>query len=143
MDGSFGEYNEKVLGLIGIKRRRGANCPKPAGMNTPAIRAKMDAFFADEEAVKTMMQELNDRAALRAKEDPTFIPESMKADAFMCLTLALLRESWMSSDIKVLIFHGMRHNMKELGYSEDEMEDFNEALAKVTEKLLVKNSFMG
>ena len=67
----------------------------------------------------------------------------MRADAFMCLTLAVMGEWMLSSATKELMFDSMGRKLREFGYSEEEMKNFAEALNEAYQKFATYNDFMG
>lgn len=71
------------------------------------------------------------------------IPDSMIKDAFPALALALLQEFMMSTDTKHMIFFGMIHNLKQMGYSEEELNEFRKAISECFKKFHKPNGFMG
>lgn len=66
----------------------------------------------------------------------------MRADAFAAMTVAMLQEFFMSSDIKsIILMSTLRHLEKK--YNEDEMEVFRTAMIEIVNKYTKKNGFMG
>jgi hypothetical protein len=77
------------------------------------------------------------------KETLSGISVEMRADAFMCLALALFGEWMISSDSKVLIFAQMFTMLEALDYPEEDLAKFTVALNNAYEKFHKPNSFMG
>lgn len=70
-------------------------------------------------------------------------PDHMMKDAFAALSLAILGEFWLSGDTKALIFYAMIGNLEKMGYSEEELNNFKEAVNKAYKTFHKPNSFMG
>jgi len=71
------------------------------------------------------------------------IPENMVKDAFPALALAILQEYFLSGDTKKFMFYGMLSNLKKMGYSENEIEDFKKGVNECFAKFHKPNGFMG
>ena len=64
-------------------------------------------------------------------------------DAFVALSLSLMREMFLSSDTKYFIFLGMKHNLEEMGYDAKSIKTFLEAVDKARANHTTVNNFMG
>lgn len=71
------------------------------------------------------------------------IPDKMMRDAFMALSVSIFQEFFLSSDTKFFLFNGMKVNLQEMGYSDEEMKDFVDAFNEAVKQFNQKNSFMG
>lgn len=63
--------------------------------------------------------------------------------AYISLMLSMLKEPFMSSDLKFLIIRGSFSRLKEMGYSDEQIDIYKEKLKKVVELNIEVNSFMG
>jgi hypothetical protein len=63
--------------------------------------------------------------------------------AYISLTLSLLEEPFMSSDLKFLIIRGSFSYLKNMGYSDEEIEVYASKLREIVKENIVVNSFMG
>lgn len=63
--------------------------------------------------------------------------------AYISLMLSMLKEPFMSSDLKFLIIKGSFSRLEEMGYSEEQIDIYKEKLKKVVELNIEVNSFMG
>ena len=64
-------------------------------------------------------------------------------DAFMVVTLSMLKEPFLSSDCKQLILYRAIGMLEELGYSEEDIDVFREKLNEVIKHQMTVNNFMG
>ena len=71
------------------------------------------------------------------------IPEKMTKDGFAALALSILQDMFISSDMKIMIFEGMLHNLKMMNYSKEDVETFRVAVNEAYKKFHTPNSFMG
>lgn len=71
------------------------------------------------------------------------IPDAMMRDAFIALSLSVLRDGWISSDTKYFIFDGMMKNLEGAGYSVEQREQFRTAMNIAAQRFSVTNNFMG
>lgn len=71
------------------------------------------------------------------------IPDNMIKDAFAALALAVLQDFWLSGDTKTMLFHDTISNLKQMNYSEEDIEKFRVALNKTYKKFHKPNGFMG
>ena len=63
--------------------------------------------------------------------------------AYISLVLSLLREPFVSSDAKYLIIQSSFSYLKEIGYSDEEVEIYVSKLREIVKENIVVNSFMG
>jgi hypothetical protein len=63
--------------------------------------------------------------------------------AYISLILGLLKEPFVSSDAKYLIIQSSFSHLREMGYSDDEIEVYISKLKEVVKTNIVINSFMG
>ncbi|MBK7362701.1 MAG: hypothetical protein IPJ01_10435 [Micavibrio sp.] len=77
------------------------------------------------------------------QENAISLPDGMINDAFTALCLSILGEFFMSGDTKYLIFQGMLSNLKEKGYSEEDMNKFKDATKRIFDTYHKPNGFMG
>jgi DNA-directed RNA polymerase specialized sigma54-like protein len=59
------------------------------------------------------------------------------------LVLLILREPFISSDTKALIFISMINNLEQKGYSEEQIRKVKESTQKIMNTFMTKNEFMG
>ena len=64
-------------------------------------------------------------------------------DAFVALSLSIMRETFMSSDTKYFIFLRMKGNLEEMGYDEKSIQIFLQAVDKARANHTTANNFMG
>lgn len=64
-------------------------------------------------------------------------------DCFQAITLVLLKEPFLSGDMKHIIIHGMFSILRKKGYTEDQISIFAEKMLKVVDTFEVTNEFMG
>jgi hypothetical protein len=63
--------------------------------------------------------------------------------AYISLVLSLLREPFVSSDAKYLIIQSSFSYLKDIGYSDEEVEIYVSKLREIVKENIVVNSFMG
>lgn len=71
------------------------------------------------------------------------INEKVMADCFVAMTLSMLQQHFMSSDLKYFIVEGMYSNLKEKGYTEEELDKVKIAMRNIVAKYNTQNDFMG
>jgi hypothetical protein len=76
---------------------------------------------------------------IKAKEGSAVEP----FHAYISLTLAMLKEPFVSSDAKYLIIQSSFSYLKDMGYSDEQIEAYIKPLREVVKKNIVINSFMG
>jgi hypothetical protein len=63
--------------------------------------------------------------------------------AYISLVLSLLKEPFVSSDAKYLMIQGSFSYLRDMGYSDDEIEVYISKLREIVKENMVINSFMG
>lgn len=63
--------------------------------------------------------------------------------AYISLMLSMLKEPFMSSDLKFLIIRGSFSYLEDMGYSEEQINIYKDKLKKIVEFNIEVNSFMG
>lgn len=63
--------------------------------------------------------------------------------AYMALTLSLLKEPFMSSISKQFIISGSFSYLRDMGYSDEEMEFYVSKVQEIVDMNIVVNDFMG
>lgn len=63
--------------------------------------------------------------------------------AYISLMLSMLKEPFMSSDLKFLIIRGSLSYLEDMGYSEEQINIYKDKLKKIVEFNIEVNSFMG
>ena len=63
--------------------------------------------------------------------------------AYLTLIVSMLKEPFMSSDLKYIIIQGSYTRLMELGYSEEDVQDFAEKVGGFVKETIEINSFMG
>ncbi len=81
----------------------------------------------------------NEGVEIKAKDGSPVEP----FHAYISLVLALLKEPFMSSDAKYLVIQSSFSYLKDMGYSDDEIEKYIEPLRDVVKRNIEINSFMG
>lgn len=63
--------------------------------------------------------------------------------AYISLVLAMLKEPFMSSDAKYLIIQSSFSYLEDMGYTDEQIQEYIKPLQEVVKKNIVINSFMG
>lgn len=71
------------------------------------------------------------------------VSDEMRRDAFTALTVAIFQEFMISSDCKYLIFSAMKDNLRQMGYSEQDLVKFSLAFNEAILRFNKYNDFMG
>lgn len=74
------------------------------------------------------------------------VDETTPVDPFagyVTLMISMLREPFMSSDLKYIIIQNSYSYLREAGYSDDQIEIYNERVKKIVRENIQINSFMG
>lgn len=89
--------------------------------------------------VRTMKQVILNGEIIKAEEGTPVQP----FHAYISLTLSLLKEPFVSSDAKYLIIQSSFGYLRDMGYSEQEIEIYVTKLREVVKTNIEVNSFMG
>lgn len=79
----------------------------------------------------------------REENGDRIISEGVMADCFVAITLSMLQQHFMSSDLKYFIIHDMYSNLKERGYTEEELDRVKIAMHNIVAQYNTRNDFMG
>lgn len=74
------------------------------------------------------------------------VDETTPVDPFagyVSLMISMLREPFMSSDLKYIIIQNSFSYLREAGYSDEQIEIYNERVKKIVSENIQINSFMG
>lgn len=74
------------------------------------------------------------------------VDETTPVDPFagyVTLMISMLREPFMSSDLKYIIIQNSYSYLREAGYSDEQIEIYNERVKKIVAENIQINSFMG
>jgi predicted SPOUT superfamily RNA methylase MTH1 len=74
------------------------------------------------------------------------VDETTPVDPFagyVTLMISMLREPFMSSDLKYIIIQNSYSYLREAGYSNEQIEIYNERVKKIVAENIQINSFMG
>jgi len=74
------------------------------------------------------------------------VDETTPVDPFagyVTLMISMLREPFMSSDLKYIIIQNSYSYLREAGYSNEQIEIYNERVKKIVRENIQINSFMG
>lgn len=63
--------------------------------------------------------------------------------AYVSLMLAVLKEPFVSSDAKYLMIQSSFSYLKDMGYSDEDIESYNEKVREIVKTNIHINSFMG
>ena len=69
--------------------------------------------------------------------------DKIMADCFIAMTLSMMEQFMMSSTLKYFIIQGMYTNLRDKGYSEEDMKKIENAMLKIAASYNQTNSFMG
>lgn len=89
-----------------------------------------------------MLSTTNDTDLIEEQENPAGT-DKMLADCFKALMMSIIGDSFMSSDAKYFIFTGMLTNLKQAGYSAEQIEAIREKMNIIIQRYNKKNDFMG
>ena len=74
------------------------------------------------------------------------VDETTQVDPFagyVTLMISMIKEPFMSSDLKYIIIQNSYNYLREAGYSDEQIEIYNEKVKKIVTENIQINSFMG
>ncbi len=90
------------------------------------------------------VEEIKEEALISSRESgERILSDKIMADCFVALTLSMLEQYFMSSDLKYFIIHDMYSNLKERGYTEEQLDKVKIAMHNIVAKYNTRNNFMG